>query len=70
MRKEGFYWVVYIPEVADEWTIAEYWNKRWWLFGLEDDAGVPPDSDFLIGEFIEAPRPYYGEELPSRDSVG
>lgn len=55
-RKEGFYWVVFLPEIAEEWTVAEWFNNRWWAVGLEE---VEPDEDILVGEFIGEPRLYH-----------
>jgi hypothetical protein len=67
---EGYYWVVFLPDVADEWTIAEYWNDKWWVIGGDEGhINSTPEEDLLIGEFISPQRPF-NKELWAKGSGG
>lgn len=54
-RWEGYYWVVFCPELSDSWTIGEYSKKRWFVMGMMDTA---LEDSLIIGEFIGPQRPY------------
>lgn len=53
-RSPGFYWVLYCPDVNEEWTIAEWVASStgyWWAM-LGDDMVFDDDDLLEIGERI------------------
>lgn len=56
----GFYWVVYLPEVADSWTVADYNGIGWFIVGIEESV---PIEDLMVGEYIAHPRRYFGIKI-------
>jgi len=61
-RKEGYYWVKYQKPPFDDWEIAEYKNRVWFI--TKSSQVYFDDSAFhKIGHYIERP-----DKSPTKNS--